>query len=78
MKETKSMIPYLEETFPFEASKLVGKCLKRFEIIDDKELLKKEVKELIYESFRDIINIVAAYEKGLENSHFVFKNGKEK
>ena len=37
-----------------EAKKLVGKICKRFEISDDKELIKKECKELIYESFRDI------------------------
>ncbi len=37
-----------------EAKKLVGKVCKRFELTDDKELIKKECKELIYESFRDI------------------------
>lgn len=39
-----------------EAKKLVGKICKRFELVDDKEIIKKECKELIYESFRDIID----------------------
>jgi hypothetical protein len=41
-----------------EAKKLVGKFCKRFEITDDKETIKKECKELIYESFRDINDLL--------------------
>jgi len=37
-----------------EAKKIVGKCMKRFELSDNKEQIKKEVKELLYESFRDL------------------------
>lgn len=37
-----------------ESKKLVGKVMKRFELSDDKEQIKKEVKELLYESFRDL------------------------
>ena len=68
-----TVVPYLEKAFPFEASKLVGKVCKRFEIIEHHDTLKKEIKELIYESFRDIINLVDAYEKGVEKSYFNFK-----
>lgn len=39
-----------------ESKKLVGKLMKRFEICDDKETIKKECKELIYEEFRNIID----------------------
>jgi hypothetical protein len=42
-----------------EAKKLVGKTMKRFEISDNKEIIKREVKELIYESFRDIIDTIS-------------------
>lgn len=38
-----------------ESRKLVGKCMKRFENGDDKESIKKQIKELVYESFRQII-----------------------
>ena len=37
-----------------QASTLVGKVCKRFELCDDKETIKKNVKELIYEEFRTI------------------------
>ncbi len=37
-----------------QASTLVGKVCKRFEISDDKEAIKKNIKELIYEEFRMI------------------------
>jgi hypothetical protein len=39
-----------------EAKKLVGRVCKRFEISDDKEVIKRESKELIYETFRDIFD----------------------
>jgi hypothetical protein len=39
-----------------EAKKLVGRICKRFEITDDKETIKKECKELIYEEFRDLLS----------------------
>jgi len=69
---------YLEEIINFSASKLVGKVLKRFEIAQDREFIKKEAKELIYESFRDFRDILIAYDKGLEVSTFNFrKKGKK-
>ena len=36
------------------AKRLVGKCMKQFEILADKEIIKKEVKELIYQEMRGI------------------------
>ena len=41
-----------------EARKMVGIILKRFELIDDKEILKKELKETIYESMRNVRDMV--------------------
>jgi hypothetical protein len=52
----KDLSDYLIET---ESRKLVGKVMKRFETSDDKEQIKKEVKEILYEwirDFRDSIN----------------------
>jgi len=75
--EKEKLLSYLEQVLSFESSKLVGKLLKRFEIIANVDTLKKEAKELIYESFRDLKDIFEAYGKGLEVSFFTFKN-KEK
>jgi len=44
--------------FDQESKKIVGKCMKRFELTNDKELIKKEIKELLYECLRDIKDIL--------------------
>lgn len=36
-----------------ESKKIVGKVCKRFELSEDKEAIKKEIKELLYEFMRD-------------------------
>jgi len=46
----------LKLVFEQQARKTVGKVCKRFETCNDKEVIKKECKELIYESFRDVID----------------------
>jgi hypothetical protein len=42
---------------------MVGIALKRFELIEDKETLKKELKEIIYESYRNVRDMVRAVGK---------------
>ena len=37
------------------AKRLVGRVMKRFEISEDKEEIKKQVKEIIYEEMRDLV-----------------------
>ena len=41
-----------------EARKAVGIIMKRYEFIEDKEVLKKEIKEILYESFRNVRDII--------------------
>ena len=43
----------------------VGKILKRVDLFDDKETLKKEVKELIYEEYRALKALLEAHSNGL-------------
>ena len=68
------LLSYLNQVLSKESAKLVGKICKRFEILEDKETLKKEVKELIYESTRETVDIFDSYAKGLEVSYFQFVN----
>jgi hypothetical protein len=75
--EKENLLSYLDEVLSFESAKLVGRSLKRIEILSDAENLKKEIRELIYESFRDIKDIFIAYGRGLEKSYFVIKQSKE-
>jgi len=44
---------------------LCGKVCKRFELDDDKESIKKQAKELIYENFRNLKDLLIAYNSGL-------------
>jgi len=54
-----------------EARKMVGIALKRFELIEDKEILKKELKEIIYESFRNVRDTIKTV--GKEAIHLTIK-----
>jgi hypothetical protein len=44
----------------------VGKLMKRFDLHLDREILKSECKETIYESYRDIKVQLECYSKGLQ------------
>ena len=66
----------LEEVLTFQAKALVGKVCKRFEILDSKEDIKKEAKELIYESHRELQKLIEAYSKGLHITEFKFNQRK--
>jgi hypothetical protein len=62
----------LNQIFQQESSKLVGKCLKRFELSDNKDEIKKQVKEILYEGLRDIKDFIIAY--GKESIHLINKD----
>lgn len=68
---------YLKECLDYTGSSLVGKLLKRFEILEDKNLIKQEAKELIYEQIRQLRDVLFAYEKGRELTIFKFKPTRE-
>jgi hypothetical protein len=68
---------YLDELIDYVGRSAVGKILKRFEIIPDKDLLKSSTKELIYESFRAFRDLLVAHNKGLQIHQFQLKT-KEK
>lgn len=59
----------LEKLISLESNKTVGILMKRFEIIDDKETLKKELKEQIYESYRNMRDLIIACGLAKESIH---------
>jgi hypothetical protein len=69
---------YLNELIGLVSAKAVGKILKRFEVLPDINLIKKEVKELIYESFRDFRDLILAHNVGLDVTIFDFRTNKTK
>jgi hypothetical protein len=57
---------YLNNTIQEFGKKLVGKVCKRFETILDHDVLKTQVKELIYEEVRNFRDILLAFNEGTE------------
>ena len=77
-KEIKLNFEYLNQVLSFCGSSLTGKVMKRFEIIDDKSILKSECRELIYEEMRKIREILVGYAYGQELTIFKFTKPKPK
>jgi|WetSurSiteA1Bulk_404760.scaffolds.fasta_scaffold01837_4 hypothetical protein len=67
----------LKQVFEILSRRTVGRILKRFEIHDNIKALKVEVKELLYESFRDLEDTVVSVGKGLPFTSFEFKSNNE-
>ena len=57
---------YLDRVIDSSARSLVGKAMKRFEIIEDKEEIKKAIKEVIYENYRELKELVKAFSYGVK------------
>lgn len=69
---------YLKELIDYCGRSLCGKLLKRFEIIEDRNVLKDEARELIYEQYRTFRDLLIAHNRGLDIQVFKFKRPKEK
>ena len=65
---------YLEMLIRERSKTLVGKALKRFEISHNLDVIKSEVRELIYEEFRTFRELLIAHNYGLDMSIINFKN----
>jgi len=76
--ELKIRHEYLFELMDFESKKIVGKIMKRFEIIENKEILKNTIKELLYEGYRDLRDLLLAGGRGLEQKIFKFTRESDK
>ena len=68
---------YLAELIKYTSKSLVGKLLKRFEILHDNNMIKADSKELIYEEFRQLRDLIKAHNTGLNISIFNFKKKQE-
>ena len=61
----KNLNECMNDIIDASARALVGKVLKRFEIHNDVNEVKKETKELIYESHRDLKEFIKALKYGM-------------
>jgi len=70
---------YINELIDKTSKALVGKTMKRFEISGNNDkVLKKNIKELIYEQFRDLKLHMEAHSKGIEIVSVCFKSKEER
>jgi hypothetical protein len=72
-KELKINIDHLEELIRMSSTTTVGEVMKRFESIEDKTILKIQVKELLYEQFRNFKTLLIAYGLGKESIKLEFR-----
>lgn len=56
----------LDDLIKNSSKVLVGEVMRRFEVIDDKEVIKKITKELIYENFRNLKSLIIALNSGMD------------
>ena len=56
---------FLNDLIDTASRATVGKILKRVDIFDDKETLKKALKEIIYEEYRGVKALLEAHSNGL-------------
>jgi len=56
---------FLNDLIDTTSRTTVGKILKRVDIFDDKETLKKALKEVIYEEYRNVRALLEAHSNGL-------------
>lgn len=64
---------YLEELISQVSKRLVGKIMKRHDLFGSDKNLKSVNKELIYEGFRELRDLLIAHHSGLDISVFEFK-----
>ena len=69
---------FLNEILDTCSRTTVGKILKRIDIFDNTEVLKKEIKELIYEEYRTLKALLEAHSNGVLSTRVVeFKTDKD-
>ena len=65
---------YLQELIDYVSSSTVGKIMKRHEILAGQDTaIKLATKELIYEGFRNLRDLVQAHDSGRNITVFKFK-----
>jgi len=66
----------LKELLDYSSRSLVGKILKRIELTNNPELIKikPQIKELVYEEYRTLRDILLAQSKGINVTIYEFKS----
>ena len=65
MKQYTVSEKFLNDAISESAKALVGIVMKRFEILDNKDDIKKAIKELIYENHRNLKGLIKSFSCGV-------------
>lgn len=57
---------YLDKVITKVSTTAVGRIMKRFDVVEDRKELKKIVKELLYEEFRNVKSFIQAINWGVK------------
>jgi len=66
MKKYEISEDYLDELIDKSSKSLVGRIMKRFEIFEDKKIIKASIKELVYENYRTLKEYITTFDKGVK------------
>ena len=66
MEEYRITEKFLDEAIDKASRALVGMVMKRFEIFDDNDDIKKSIKELIYENYRVLKDLIKSFSFGVK------------
>jgi hypothetical protein len=79
MAEVQLTAKFLNDLMDSCSRTTVGKVMKRVDLFEDKETLKKAIKELIYEEYRTLKALLEAHSNGLLSTRVVeFKTEKDR
>lgn len=76
--ELKISEEYLDELMNYIGRKLCGTVMRRFDIVEDRNVLKSMIKDTIYEEMRHFKDLLYSAGAGLEISQFKFLKGNNK
>ena len=68
---------HLEKVINVSSRALVGRVMKRFEIFNNKDDIKRSLKELIYENYRETQALIESFSFGVEFKTRESKESKE-
>ena len=75
MKNYQVSEQFLHDLIDKGSKSLVGKIMKRFEIFDDKKIIKASIKELVYENYRVLHELIKSFSSGVK---FISKPSEQK
>lgn len=65
---------YLDELLQEIGKRVVGKLMRRMDLLEVNQKIKDFSKDAVYEGFREVKDLMIAYDRGLEADFMEFKS----